>query len=170
MESVRICLRLEFINKNEKKMKQQSKTTFNGVLKSYEICDSYSFKQTEDKMDKPFYLGFAVLELSKQIKYNIYSDKLQPRFGQEYIQLHYTDTDSFVLSMKTENTIKDLKNWEEIIDFSNLDENHEIFRIKNNKVAVIIKRETPTYIWIDEYNCLGSKAFSFICGDDVKIN
>ena len=29
-------------------------------------------------MDKPFYLGFAVLELSKLLMYETYYDKLQP--------------------------------------------------------------------------------------------
>ena len=49
----------------KKIIKQQSKLTFNGILKSHEICDGYSFKQNEVEMDKPIYSGFAVLELSK---------------------------------------------------------------------------------------------------------
>ena len=37
------------------------------------------------------------------------------------------DCDSFVLSIKSENIIKDLKNLEDIFDFSNIDENHEFY-------------------------------------------
>ena len=44
------------------------------------------------------------------------------------------DTDSFVLSVNTEDIIKDLKNLEDIFDFSNLDKNHEISSNKNKKV------------------------------------
>ena len=33
------------------------------------------------------------------------------------------DTDSFVLSVNTKNIIKDLKNLEDLFDFSNLNEN-----------------------------------------------
>ena len=40
------------------------------------------------------------------------------------------DTDSFVLSVNTKDNIKDLKNLEDLIDFSNLNENHEIFSKK----------------------------------------
>ena len=47
--------------------------------------------------DKTIYVGFAVLELSKLHMYESY-DKLQPYFGQENIQCHSMDTDSFVLS------------------------------------------------------------------------
>ena len=36
-----------------------------------------------------------------------------------------------ILSMKTEKIIKDLKNLEDIFDFSNLDENHELLSEKN---------------------------------------
>ena len=61
-------------------------------------------------MDKPIYLGFSVLELSKLLTYEIYYDKLQPYFGQENIQLHYMDTDSFVSSVNTKGIIEDLKN------------------------------------------------------------
>ena len=66
-----------------------------------------------------------------------------------------------ILSMKTENIIKDLKNLENIFDFSNLDENHELFSNKNEKVIGKFKIETPKNIWIDEFVCLRSKADSF---------
>ena len=67
-------------------------------------------------MDKPIYLGFAVLETSTLFMYESYYDKLKPYFGPENIQLYYMDTDSFVLSMKTENVIKVLKNLEDMFD------------------------------------------------------
>ena len=61
-------------------------------------------------MDKPIYLGFTVLELSKLLMYETYYDILQPYFGQKNIQLQYMDTDSFVLSVNTKDIIKELKN------------------------------------------------------------
>ena len=71
-------------------------------------------------MDKPFYLGFAILEVGKLQLYELYYDILQPCFGMRKIQLHYMDCDSFVLSLKTGNINKDLKNLDDIFDFSNL--------------------------------------------------
>ena len=65
--------------------------------------------------------------------YEFNYDTLQPYFGQENLQLHYIDTDGMILSMKTKDIIKDLKNLENIFDFSNLDENQELFRNKNKK-------------------------------------
>ena len=80
MEKVRNRMKLEFIKKDdiEKYIKQQSKITFNGIHKSYENYDSHTFKQKEVLMDKPIYLGFAVLELSKLHMYETYFHILQP--------------------------------------------------------------------------------------------
>ena len=71
MENVRNRLKIKFIKKDDHReiIKQQSKLTFNGVHKSYKNCDSYTFKQNEVLMDKPIYLGFTVLELSKLLMY-----------------------------------------------------------------------------------------------------
>ena len=76
------------------------------------------------------------------------------------------DTDSFVLSVKTKDFIKDLKNLEDLFDFSNLEKNHELFSNKNKKVIGFFKIETPRSIWIDQFVCLRSKIFAFKCGDD----
>ena len=135
LENIRNRLDLELINKDnfKKFIDQQSKLTFNGIQKSYENYDSYTFKQNQVVMDKAIYVGFAILELSKLHMYETCYDTLKPYFNQEKLQLHYIDTDGMILSMKTKDIIKDLKNLEDNFDFSNLDENHELFSNKNKK-------------------------------------
>ena len=145
MEKVRNRIKVEFISKNDtdKIIKQQSKLTLNGIHKSYTNYDSYTFKQNEVVTDQPIYLGFALLELSKLLMYGTYYDKLQPYFGQKNFQLHYMDTDSFVLSVDTKDIIKDLKKLYEVFDPSNLNESQELFSNKNKKVIGKFKNETP---------------------------
>ena len=70
------------------------------------------------------------------------------------------------LSMKTKDIIKDLKKLEDIFHFSNLDKNHELYSEKNKKVIGKFKLETPRNIWIDEFICLRSKAYSFKCKNE----
>ena len=170
MENIRSRLKIKFVKKEYYReiKKHQFKLTFNGIHMSYENYDSYTFKQSEVLMDKPIYLGFAVLELSKLLMYETCYDQLQPYFGQENIQLHYMDCDSFVLSIKTPNIIDELKNLKELFDFSSLNENHELFINKNKKVVGKFKTETPEKIWIDEFVALRSKCYAFKCGDDSK--
>ena len=86
----------------------------------------------------------------------------------EYLHLHHMDTDIFVLSVNTEDIVKDLKKLEDIFDFSNLDKNHELFSNKNKKVIGNFKIETPENIWIDEIVYLRSKMYAFKCGNDIK--
>ena len=71
MENVRNRIKVEFIRKDDtdKIIKQQSKLTFNGIHRSYEYYGSYTFEQNEVLMEKPIYLDFSVLELSKLLLY-----------------------------------------------------------------------------------------------------
>ena len=94
-------------------------------------------------MDKPTYQGFSVLKLCKLLMYDTYFDNIHPYFKQENIQLHYMDTDSFVSTVNAKDIIKDLKDFEDLFDFSNLNENHELFSNKNKKVIGKFKIETP---------------------------
>ena len=127
MENVRNRCKIEIIKRDDynKILRWQKKLTFNGICKSFGNCDSYLEKEHEILTDKPIYSGFAILELSKLDMYETYYDNLQPYFGQESLQLHYMDCDSFILGIKSGKKIKDLKNLEDIFDFSNIDENHE---------------------------------------------
>ena len=135
--------------------------TFIGIHKSYENYDSYTFQQNDVLMDKPIYLGFSVLDLSKLLICETYFDKLQPLFGLENLKLHYMDCDSFLKSIDTQNKNNDLKNLKDLFDCSNLVENYELFTHKNKKFVGKFKIEIPENIWIDEFVCLRSKAFSF---------
>ena len=85
MEDVRNRIKVEFIKKDDtnKIKNQKSKLIFKGIHKSYEIYDSFTFKQNEVLMDKPTNLGFSVLELSKLLYFETYYDKLQQYFGKK---------------------------------------------------------------------------------------
>ena len=69
--------------------------------------------------------------------YETYYDKFQPNFRERSLQFYYMDCDSFVLSIRTRNIIKDLKNLEELFDLSNLNKTREIY-INNNETLWII--------------------------------
>ena len=119
-------------------------------------------------MRKPKYIGFATLQLSKLFMYETYYDEIQQYFRREIIQLLYKNCDGFVLSIKTQNSNKYLKNVEDLFDFSTLDENHGLFSNKNKKVMGKFKIETLKKIYIYELVALISKMFAINCGYDGK--
>ena len=72
---------------------------------------------------------------------------------------------AFVLSIKTKDIFEDLYNLKDIFDFSNLNKEHKLFSNENKKVVGKFKIETPKNIWIDEFICLRSKAYSYKCNN-----
>ena len=55
-------------------------------------------KKVEVKMNKPIYLGQAIIDISKTLMYEFWYNYIKPKYGNK-ARLCYTDTDSFVISM-----------------------------------------------------------------------
>ena len=71
------------------------------------------------------------------------------------------DTDSFILSIKTADILKDLEYFKNDFDFSDLDENHGLCDTINKKVIGKMKIETSPCIELDNFVALRSKSYSF---------
>ena len=93
--------------------------------------------------------------------YEWYYDKMQPYFGEDSLELHYLDTDSFIFSFKpNKSLIEDLKYLKEDFDFSDLDPSHELYSKDIQKVVVKMKLETSPELDLDEAVFLSSKPYS----------
>lgn len=93
-------------------------------------------------LDKPIYIGFTVLELSKSHMYNFHYSIMKPYYGTR-LRLCYMDTDSFLYSIQTDDFYVDLKSsFKQYFDTSNYSENniHGITRA-NKKVPGLFKDE-----------------------------
>ena len=64
-------------------------------------------KKKEVKMNKPIYLGQAMLDISKILMYEFWYDYIKPKYGDK-ARLCYMDTDSFVMDIKTDDFYKDI--------------------------------------------------------------
>ena len=74
-------------------------------------------------MNKPIYLGLLVLNISKTLIYEFWYNYIKPKYA-DRAKLCYTDTDSFVIYIKTGNFYEDIANdVERWFDISNYDEN-----------------------------------------------
>ena len=71
-------------------------------------------KKTKVKMNKPVYLGFSILEISKTLMYEFWYDYIKPKY-QNNAKLCYMDTGSFIIHFKTEDFYEgianDVKKW-----------------------------------------------------------
>ena len=75
--------------------------------------------------------------------YEWYYDKMKPHFGEDNLELHYLDTDSFIFSSKPiKILIEYLKIFKEDFVFSDFDPSHELYSKKNQKIICKMKPET----------------------------
>ena len=131
MENIRKRMNLDLLPKEDimKKIKRQSKVTFNGKVADYESFKLFSFNKESIVYTKPIYDGFTILDLSKLFMYEFYYEKLFNYWG-ENVKLHYMDTDYFVLTIKTDDLVKDLHHFRDDFPFSNLNRDQE-FSLKS---------------------------------------
>ena len=81
--------------------------------------------EVEVKINKPIYLGQAILDISKTLMCEFWYDYTKPKYGDK-ARLCYMDTDSFVMHIKTEDFYKDIADdVERWFDTSNYDEKVE---------------------------------------------
>ena len=94
-------------------------------------------KKTRIKMNKPVNLGMSILGISKTLMYEVWYDYFKPKYG-DIAKLCYTDTDSFIIHMITEDFYKDISDDVKIwFDTSNYDENDKRpFPIGMNKKLI----------------------------------
>ena len=62
-------------------------------------------KNIKLKIAKPLYLGMPILHISKTLMYEFWYDYINPKYGGR-AKLLYTDTDSFIINIKTEDFLK----------------------------------------------------------------
>ena len=117
-------------------------------------------------MDKPLYLGMSILDISKTLMYEFWYDYIKLKYG-DRAKLCYTDTDSFVIHIITEDFFEDISDdVERWFDTSNYDENDKrpLPIGKNKKVPGLFKDELGGKL-IKEICALRAKTSSYL-GDD----
>ena len=93
----------------------------------------------------------SILDISKTLLYEFWYDYIKPKY-KDKAKLCYTDTDSFVIYIKTEDFYKDIANdVERWFDTSNYDKNDErpLPIGKNKKVISLFKDELGGKIMIE---------------------
>lgn len=109
--------------------------------------------------DKPYYIGFSILEISKYIMYYYYYNVLRKYFGNYTdLQVLYSDTDSYILKIKTPNLEEDLRNLKQTFDFSNLNKTHPLYDV-SNKAKLFYFKEEFSLLPILRMVSLGSKVY-----------
>ena len=120
-------------------------------------------------MTKPLYLGMSILDISKILMYEFWYDYIIPKYGDE-VKLCYTDTDSFIIHIKTEDCFEDISNdAEECFDTSNYDKDDKrpLSIDRNTKVPGLFKDELGGKI-IMEVVAIRPKTYTYLTDDGIE--
>ena len=89
-------------------------------------------------LNKPIYIGFTVLDLSKWFIYYFHYNFVKKNFNAELL---FTDTDSLTYEMKSENVYKEFFKWKNLFDFSNYSKDSTFYDDTTKKVIDKMKDE-----------------------------
>ena len=110
----------------------------------------------------------AILDLSKHLMYDFYYKQLKVQYG-ECCQLLYTDTDSLLLEIQTDDVYKDMAEHAELYDTSDYPQEHYLYTSIRKKVPGKMKDECAGRP-IAEYVGLRPKMYSILeaSGKNIK--
>ena len=100
LENIRNHRDIKLVTSDKRRKRLVSEPNYHSHEKFSEHLMAIEMKKTRVKMIKPIYLGMSILDISKMIMYEFWHDYIKTKYG-ERAKLCYTDTDSFVIHIKT---------------------------------------------------------------------
>ena len=95
MENIRKHKGIKLVTNAKDYLKNIMKPNFKSGVLFGENLMGCEMGKTKVIMNKPVYLGQAILDLSKTVMYEFHYDYMLPKYG-DNLKLCYMDTDSFV--------------------------------------------------------------------------
>lgn len=191
MENVRNRMKMELVSDEKKCAKLINKINFQSMTRYHDNLAAIHLQTVELKFNKPIYVGFSILDISKTLMYDFHYGSMKQHFN-ENIELMYMDTGNkkIIIIIKrmsyykenyvTDSLIYDVKNhdvYEEFkqnhnlfkrMDTSNLPVDHPCYCAERKKIPGTFTDETAgKYIW--EFLALRSKSYAYNLAGEENI-
>ena len=108
----------------------------------------------------------CILELSKALMYKFHYDYIKTKYGNNS-KLLFTDTDSLMYQIKTEDVYKDFSDDKEMFDLSNYSTKSKYYDNSNKLVVGKMKDETAGVV-IEDFVGLKPKMCSYLVDDNSE--
>ena len=162
MENIRKHRKLKLVMSRESYLKTMMKPNFKSGVLFGENLMGCEMGKTKVVMNKPVYLGQAILDLSKIMMYEFHYDYMKQQYNNDKLQLFYMDIDLLVCLIKTEDFYSDIA--DDVLtrfDTSGYCPNHPLPVGLNKKVIGLMKNELGGTI-MTEFVALRPKLYSYI--------
>ena len=123
-------------------------------------------KKQSITLNRPLYVGFSVLDISKLIMYRFHYGFILTTYGSR-ARLCMTDTDSLLYDIQTDDVYKDIQKRLDLFDTSDYPTTHPCHSNINMKKLGTFKDETKS-IPILEFVGLRAKCYSFVTLNDKE--
>ena len=167
MENVRNHRDIKLVTTNARRNKLVSEPNDHRTKHFSEDLLATEMNKTDVIMNKPVYLGQAILDISKILMYQFWYYYIKSKY-QDKAQLCYMDADSFIIHIETEDFYEDIANdVEKWFDASKYDKNDKrpLPIGINNKVIRKFKDELNGKI-LKEFCAARAKTYAFLLDDD----
>ena len=123
-------------------------------------------KKTKLYLNRPIYVGFTILDLSKVLMYDFHYYYMVSKYGPQ-AKLLFTDTDSLCYDVKTDDLYHDFLQDLDYFDTLEYPRDHFLYSVRNKKVPGKMKDETRG-IPIEEFVGPRPKMYSILFTEGSK--
>ena len=168
MENVtkRVDVRLFRSDEEERILRRIARPTFVRQKILHEHLVAIQNRKERVLLNKPIYVGMSVLDLSKHLMFDFYYNNLKKTYSDK-IKLLYTDTDSVIIHVQTEDIYQDMAQNLDDYDTSNYQPSHPLFSNTNKKVIGKFKDELGGTV-MTEFVGIRPKMYSYVGEDSGK--
>ncbi|CAH3147210.1 unnamed protein product, partial [Porites lobata] len=107
IENIRKRQNIKLVDNRKTALKLSKKPNFERATIFDKNLIAVHMKKTEIYFNKPVYVGQAILDLSKTLMFDFHYKYIQPKYGKK-AELLFTDTDSLMYQIQTEDFYKDI--------------------------------------------------------------
>ncbi|KAK3730598.1 hypothetical protein QZH41_006676 [Actinostola sp. cb2023] len=165
-ENLRKRVNVKLITNPTKLIKLTASPAFDSFRIFSEDLAAVNMKKTKLYLNRPIYVGFSILDLSKVLMYNFHFKYMVPKYGTQS-KLLFTDTDSLCYDVKTDDLYRDFHQDLDYFDTSEYPTDHFLYCARNKKVLGKMKDETHG-IPIQEFIGLRPKMYSILFTENNK--
>ena len=159
-------MNVKLVNNKKKLTKLVASPSFQSFRIFYEILVAVNMHKISLYLNRPIYVGFCILELSKVLMYDFHCNHIKVKYG-DNAKLLFTDTDSLCYGIKTDDIYRGFQEDPDLYDTSEYLNDHFLFSTRNKKVIGKMKDETHG-VPIEEFIGLRPKMYSILYTENDK--
>ena len=172
MENVRNRVSIELVKDAERAAKLVNKPNFEELKIFDEFLIAVKMRKTKVWMNKPVYVGMSILDLSKTLMFSFQYEYVKKKW--EKAEVLYSDTDSLVLKIETDDFFADISgDVAEWFDTNDYAKDHPAVLgglpiVKENKKKIGLMKDECGGKIVTEWVALRPKLYSFLTEDGEK--